>query len=305
MNVAPTHSDAPAGPNLFLLGAAKAGTTNLYTSLSRHPQIFFSQVKEPQFFVHDELYARGLNHYLNGHFAAGTAWPIRGDATPHYLYYEKAAQRIAQNLHGPDLRFVVSVRNPVARAYSLYWNMVAEGIETLSFEAALAQEGDRISDPELAQQGAVSIHYVSSSLYARQIRTYLRYFEPEQFHVVVFEELLADPLRELNAVCDFLQVDRFESVPQGGRTNAATMPRSTGVHHFLRGSSTFKRLAGRALPESVKQRAVSAVLRLNSRTHKYPPMNPETRSRLKKAFAEDIADLETLLQRPLQCWGDG
>ena len=37
-------------PNLFLVGAAKAGTTSLYDSLARHPAIYMSPMKEPHFF---------------------------------------------------------------------------------------------------------------------------------------------------------------------------------------------------------------------------------------------------------------
>ncbi|MGH9891045.1 MAG: Wzt carbohydrate-binding domain-containing protein [bacterium] len=38
-------------PNLFILGAAKAGTTALYTYLAQHPDIFMSPDKEPGFFI--------------------------------------------------------------------------------------------------------------------------------------------------------------------------------------------------------------------------------------------------------------
>jgi Sulfotransferase family len=48
-------------PNLFLIGAAKAGTTALYDYLAQHPQVFLSRIKEPMFFSRDEYYARGLD----------------------------------------------------------------------------------------------------------------------------------------------------------------------------------------------------------------------------------------------------
>jgi hypothetical protein len=40
----------PRWPNLFLVGAAKAGTTSLYGELARHPAIFMAPMKEPHFF---------------------------------------------------------------------------------------------------------------------------------------------------------------------------------------------------------------------------------------------------------------
>ena len=39
-----------AGPNLFVVGAVKAGTTSLWTHLDAHPDVFMSRPKEPHFF---------------------------------------------------------------------------------------------------------------------------------------------------------------------------------------------------------------------------------------------------------------
>lgn len=38
------HSD------LFLIGAAKAGTSALHSALAAHPQLFLSPVKEPEYY---------------------------------------------------------------------------------------------------------------------------------------------------------------------------------------------------------------------------------------------------------------
>ncbi|HIE15665.1 MAG TPA: hypothetical protein EYP69_01950, partial [Bacteroidales bacterium] len=40
-------------PNLFIVGAAKAGTTSLFFQLQKHPDIYFSPLKEPNFFSTD------------------------------------------------------------------------------------------------------------------------------------------------------------------------------------------------------------------------------------------------------------
>ena len=41
---------ASAWPNLFIVGAAKAGTTSLAYYLSQHPDVFMSKLKEPHHF---------------------------------------------------------------------------------------------------------------------------------------------------------------------------------------------------------------------------------------------------------------
>ena len=40
-------------PNLFIVGAAKAGTTALVHYLNQHPIIYFSPIKEPHHFSTD------------------------------------------------------------------------------------------------------------------------------------------------------------------------------------------------------------------------------------------------------------
>src|SRR3546814_2693851 len=52
MTVSTSHGRR-ATPNLFLVGAAKCGTTAMASYLGQHPEIFFSDPKEPLFFGRD------------------------------------------------------------------------------------------------------------------------------------------------------------------------------------------------------------------------------------------------------------
>ena len=129
-------------PNLFVIGAAKAGTTALYDYLAQHPDVFLSRVKEPMFFSREENYAKGLDWYEGAYFQGAEHYPVRAEATPHYLYWsEKVAPRIKEAYAERLVKFVASFRDPVSRAYSWYWNMVREGREDLEFEEALRVEG--------------------------------------------------------------------------------------------------------------------------------------------------------------------
>lgn len=40
-------------PNLFIVGAAKAGTSSIYNYSSSHPDVYMSPIKEPNFFGSD------------------------------------------------------------------------------------------------------------------------------------------------------------------------------------------------------------------------------------------------------------
>ena len=63
-----------------------------------------------------------------------------GEATPAYLYMPQVPHLIKSRL--PDVKMIVSLRNPIDRAYSHYWNLYAAAPEgdvnkRLSFEEKL------------------------------------------------------------------------------------------------------------------------------------------------------------------------
>ena len=101
----------PVLPNFFILGAAKCGTTSLYEALKKHPEIYLSATKEPRFFCNDEVFEEGIEHYANSHFAGSGGWLARGDASPHYLVFEKAAARIRELIPEPSKVFKTNKPN--------------------------------------------------------------------------------------------------------------------------------------------------------------------------------------------------
>jgi len=122
-------------PNFFILGSAKSGTSTLYSELIKHPNIFLAANKEPMFFSSDEKYEKGINWYLDNFFKASGRKRVRGEATPHYLYWaDKVAPRMSEHFEEDKVHFAVILRNPVERAYSWYWNMIREGNEKKDFE---------------------------------------------------------------------------------------------------------------------------------------------------------------------------
>ena len=94
-------------PNLFVVGAAKAGTTSLHYYLSQHPDIYMSSVKEPHFF--SQINPKPKFVALSGCtcikdersylqlFAQGKNKKIRGEASPSYLWEEKNLRSHQEN----------------------------------------------------------------------------------------------------------------------------------------------------------------------------------------------------------------
>lgn len=298
MNVA---SD-PRCPNFFILGAAKAGTTTLYDVLRDHPDVFLTDVKEPQFFSNDGLYARGIEHYLDYHFSGSDAFAARGEATPHYLACEKVAERIASHVDRDACRFIVVLRDPTRRAWSLYWNLVSEGVEPLAFDEALQRENERIADPGLKADGSLRYAYVTSGEYGRQLAHWYRHFERGQFHVVWFDDLVSDPDEVFRGVCRFLGVAQMERLETGSKSNASHRPRSAWLHRFVRRPNPIKALIKPLVPEKLRYRLTSGLIEMNRKSVRNPALDEATERALRERFDSDIGRLEELTGRDLSAW---
>src|SRR4029079_3438154 len=89
-------------PNLFLVGAAKAGTTALYDELSRHPAIYMSPMKEPHFFSRIEPASRWEDFFPHvsdeddylAVLERATNEQLVGEASTSYLWDSQTAERI-------------------------------------------------------------------------------------------------------------------------------------------------------------------------------------------------------------------
>jgi len=289
-------------PNFFIIGAAKSGTTSLAEALRRHPDVFVSRVKEPQFFSVDALWDRGVGDYVSSHFSGAGRFSARGEATPHYLVFEKAARRIREALPPESHRFVAIFRDPVARAYSLYRNMVSEGFEELSFEEALAREAERSGDPDLEARGSLLFRYYGSGLYARQLEAYFRHFDRERFLLLLQEDLIRDPADVLRRLCRFLDVREDVDLRGAEVANPAGEPRSMALQRFLRQPHWIKEPLKRILPEPVRLRLARRVLDANKRVGANPAMDPDTERALRERFRDDVTAFAAIVGRDLSHW---
>ena len=292
-------------PNLFILGVAKSGTTTLADSLRQHPSIFITPWKEPTFFSSDDNYAQGMKWYLDSFFPNSENYMYRGDASPSYLYFsEKVARRIKADLAGEALKFIIIFRNPIDRAYSHYWHNVNRGLhERLTFEKALEAEGERLSsnDKELNDLGRIRYAYVSAGQYVRQVKVFWNFFPKEDFKLLINEDLhRPNYAQTMNDMQEFLQVPMAEIKYE--HSNPSYRPKSHAFQEIVRRRSFFKELLKKVIPAESRIQMKSSLLKMNAAPVAYPPMNPETREKLKGVFAPEIKELENLLNRDLSAW---
>ena len=174
-------------PNLFVVGAAKAGTTSLHYYLNQHPDIYMSPLKEPHFFSQispaPELKSffqsvQNEAEYL-ALFAGAHNEAVVGEASTSYLWDEQAPNRIYSSV--PRAKLVIMLRNPVDRAYSHYLNDAREGIETRAFLEAVTQDFQRQT-----KGWGVSQLYVDLGFYCGQVSRYLNTFPRDRIFYRLF-----------------------------------------------------------------------------------------------------------------------
>jgi Sulfotransferase domain len=291
-------------PNLFVIGAAKAGTTALFNYLTQHPQVFLSRVKEPEFFSKEEYYARGLDWYKDWHFEGAEDYLVKAEATPHYLYWsEKVAPRIKEVYGGIPVKFIVSFRDPVSRAYSWYWNMVREGREDLGFDEALRVEELRLKQNrhELYQLGSMVYGYSAGSRYASLLQPYLELFPPENFFFVLQDDLKSRVNGTCKEIFGFLGIESSIQISTTN-SNPAAMPRSRLLHKTLRRRFLFKELIKPFMPIKLRRPLKKKMMQVNLKETPYVPVDPQLAHELRLSFRIEIEKLEKITGRDLSSW---
>ena len=109
-------------PTFIIAGTQKSGTTVLAALLSGHPMVRFSRRKETHFF--DRIGPKDAASYLklfppwDSNSRRLDRLPIYGEATPSYISSRNSCKHIAEVV--PNVKLIILVREPVARAYSEY-----------------------------------------------------------------------------------------------------------------------------------------------------------------------------------------
>lgn len=217
------------GPDYYLIGAKRCGSTSLHSYLLEHPDV------RPLFPAAE--HRKGV-HWYDREPTRSVAWyrshfPVRrpgdrslvGDASTYYFLHPRAARRAAQQ--SPDARVLCLLREPVERAFSHYRDEVKNGHETLDFATAIAAEPDRLA-PELDRlardPGYYSfvhehLSYVSWGHYAQHLSRWVDAFGAERVLVLRSEDLFTRPEEVYARVLRFLGLGPF--TPRFRRHNAA------------------------------------------------------------------------------------
>lgn len=281
----------------------------MYSYLRGHPRIFMPPLKEPRYFSPDMPGARPVrceDDYAEL-FAAAPEDVMTGEASPSYLASKVAIDEIMRRNAGA--RIVSILRNPIDVAHALHSHRLYTMEEDRpDFEEAWSLQKERqtgqcmprrCSDPRLLQ-------YSDYCRFAPQIRRMFEVVPEHQRLVCTFEGFAAAPRQTYLEILDFL------GLPDDGRrdftkVNANRALRSRRLAEAKRSAEAYLGEWYGTVNATLKRcglRPGRIFGRMNVATTPRRSLGQRVRRQLAAELADDVAELEYLLGRRLDCWTD-
>ena len=277
-------------PRFVLAGVPKAGTTSLYRYLHAQPGVYVSDVKEINFLSYPGA-TLAKERYPWLHFPvttvdaydalfadAGNRVPI--DVSPSCFRSEVSIARMQQFLHEPGI--LLLLRDPVERAWSAYQDQVRKGYEHRPPDTALVP-GERM---------------VELGFYAERVGAFQRAFGADRVGVWLLDDLRADATATVRDICSFVGATEFHALDLSTVHNKGTRPRNGFVHRLVPSYATRRRI--RAQVPNALLRPAEWAWRRNQVPSE--PIPAALAARLRTLYADDVARLESLIDRDLQAW---
>lgn len=311
--------------NLFLVGAAKSGTTSLYNYLDQHPDIYTPSKeerylgkinpKEPKFFSSkyhkypqtgvgdvnavEVRTIKTLEEYSELYSKHGDEKYIL-DASIDYLYYYGTAEDIYK--FNSDSKVLILLRNPVERAYSAYTSLRRDCREFEEFSDALEMEEKRM---ECNHEFLWA--YKGCGLYYRQVKEFIDVFGSDNVLVLLYEDLRRNPKILLRQICFFLKIEDFSFEKTSVIYNVSGIPKKNmKTYLYLLFKKIVKRYSNVFLKimsqESATKYSKYLKKMLILKNMDKQSMNNEVEMYLYDYFRNDIEKLENLLNKDLTHW---
>jgi len=292
-------------PNFIVIGAMKAATTSLYTYLKKHPEIFMTKVKEPMFFNNFQQENNykilgkkrkkptTLEEYLTMFKDVKNEKAI-GEASPAYIYNQKAPQLIKEHL--PNVKIIAILRHPTDRAYSNYLHAKrADRENSDTFQEAIEVEKKKIKD-----NWSPLYHYIEKGYYSVQLKRYYQLFPKENIRVYLFEDVVKNTTETLKDIFKFLEVDENVEIDTSKKANVSGTPRGL-MGWILKKMRYYNLMPKFAISDYLPKFVVKLIFKsVYKPTEK---LNEDSRREItEKYYKDEIRILEKLVDRDLSSW---
>lgn len=282
---------ADAAPTFLGIGGQKCASTWLSECLRAHPEIFVSSPKEIHFFERPDNRAKGRDWYLE-HFAGSEGNKAAGEFTPNYLTEAPSIEEVHETLG--DIKLIALLREPTERFFSHYKHAIRKGL--------LPSGRQTLTLPALRAAIETSPDLLRNGLYAKPLKAWMEVFGRDSVHVIIKDDIDAEPATVLADVFSFLDVDPTFTPPMlKKQVSPGIVPR---FHLFEAMRQKVYRAASFHLPGAIDLVKRTRISELYRRMNALPKgedlaIEADVEGYLADRYAEDVADLERLLGRSL------
>ena len=273
-------------PTFIYIGAPKCGSTWIYKALQAHPEVYVPVAKEIYFF--DRYYSKGLDWYASFFEKTDPGIKAIGELSTQYLYYHEAVSRIAQDL--PEVKLFACIRNPLERFLSQYMHGKRNNLIKDSIENILILK----KPPPILKFGQ----------YYNYLVMYKELIGDEKFRVFLFDDLKQDPFGFASDIYKFIGVDPyFEYLDAEKKVLSASNFRIGWLAFLVKKAARLSRDVGFAnLVGRIQESFIVNLLYKQISKGDKITLTDEQRKWLIDYYAEDVANIEKLLDRDLSHW---
>jgi hypothetical protein len=257
---------APGRNDAIIAGVNNPGTTSLFVSLSTHPDVAPSSIKETRFFL-PARYGEPLPPAAewDTYFADAGDRPVHLEATPSY-FYGGAAVAEAMRARLVDPHALVVLREPVSRAISFFTYQKIR----LRFPADYPitdylATADRLTPADFQDPDNEKYMAFRGGCYAEFLPGWLDVLGNDHVRIVDFDQLVRDQVTALHDTARWLGLDpaRFPADALSSE-NRTTGFKSQGFQRVaLAGNDKLERVLRRH--PDVKRKLRAFYYRLNGR----------------------------------------
>lgn len=282
------------------VGPPKTATTWIADVLRDHPQVYVPKEKELHYFNPVQHYHRDVvnrnstqpESWYHDFFENAPSEVIWAEFTVSYFEFPECAERIFK--YNPKAKIIISLREPVARAFSHYLFLKNKGvIGPESFEDYVEQDS----------------YVFDVSMYAENLKKYLEVFPKDQILVLLHEDLRLNAQNFYDRIIQFLGADATVDIDLNRVSNAATKVKSHKLNSMYMGLREWihKKKLYRVLDVSQALGLTKFLEWIRDEVNmapsdKAPKMSADLKRKYGQLFEEDRLELQRLLNRDLSEW---
>ncbi|XP_071951300.1 carbohydrate sulfotransferase 15-like isoform X2 [Antedon mediterranea] len=216
-------------PYFYIVGFPKCGTTDIWDKIIQHPHVVATKFKEYQWWARRyERRGRPPSETMMGDASMTTGWYLPPSWLSDFEIDGELVATTADLIYAltPSAKIIFMLRDPIERLYSGYifsrrgsqqksaedfHNMVEKVVKCLHQCMRVHTTRYCAYHTDICQNASTNIvDTIQTGMYVIFLRDWFKVFPRDQLHFILLDHWHHHPMRTLNAVYKFLQLDTVE-----------------------------------------------------------------------------------------------